>query len=62
MKNVNTLERTSSISEIYQFLQTIHKKLLSNNQVSDKSDEKRTFVRVKQCLSKNLRETEETNH
>ncbi len=47
MKNVHTFERTSNFSEIYQFLQTIHKEFFSNNQVFNEFDEKRTSLRMK---------------
>jgi hypothetical protein len=39
VKNVNTSEKASSISEIYQLLQTIHKKLFSNNQITSQFDQ-----------------------
>ncbi len=47
MRNAHTSEEISSFSEFYQFLQTIYKKVLSNNQVTDKFDEEETIICLK---------------
>jgi hypothetical protein len=58
----NHLKKRSSVSEIRQFLQTLHKEFFQNRQIVDKNDKKESIVLLIRKLSNSVRAIEKTNH
>jgi hypothetical protein len=62
MKHIKESEKCSNVSEIRQFLQTIHKEFLQNCQIANKIDKKESIILLIRELSDNVREVEKTSH
>jgi hypothetical protein len=62
MRYIKSIERRSNVSEIRQFLQTLHKEFFQNRQIADKNDKKESIFLLIRRLSNNVRTVEKTNH
>jgi hypothetical protein len=62
MKYIKSFEKRSNVSEIRQFLQTLHKEFFQNRQIVDKNDKKESIFLLIRELSNNVRTVEKTNH
>jgi hypothetical protein len=62
MRHIKSFERRSNVSEIRQFLQTLHKEFFQNRQIADKNDKKESIVLLIRELSNSVRAIEKTSH
>jgi hypothetical protein len=62
MRYFKSSKRRSSVFEIRQLLQTLHKEFFQNRQTSDKNDKKRSIVLLSEELSDSFRTVEKTSH
>ncbi len=62
MRYIKSSERRSNVSEIRQFLQTLHKEFFQNRQIADKNDKKELIFLLIRRLSNNVRTVEKTKH
>jgi hypothetical protein len=62
MRYIKSFKRRSNVSEIRQFLQTLHKEIFQNRQIADKNDKKESIFLLIRELSNSVRTVEKTNH
>jgi hypothetical protein len=62
MRHIKSFKRSLNVSEIRQFLQTLHKEFLQNRQIVDKNDKKESIVLLIRELSDSVRTIKKKDH
>ncbi len=62
MRYIKSFKRRSNVSEIRQFLQTLHKEFFQNRQIADKNDKKESIFLLIRELLNSARTVEKTSH